>query len=314
MMTRTLILAAGLAGGLACDLGDFSDGGQRYTDDFQRSFDLRQGARVEIEGFNGPVEIIGWDRDKAELNGSKFASRKEALDRIKVDITNTPDSLLIRSLRPPREGWMRNANMGVSLRLHVPRKVVLERIVTSNGAVRVENVDGRCRIRTSNGSVRVMDSAGEVNLETSNGRVEVERFSGMVDLRTSNGAIRAKAVKGQMVAATSNGPIEVEGGGLDVSRPVRLETSNGAIRLRLSDSGALPEVRAHTSNGPITVSLPGSAGARLRAATSNAPITTDFPLNQTTKTGKHRLEGVIGSGGALLDLTSSNGAISLVRN
>lgn len=315
LTSRALIMALGLAGWSACDLEEMAGNGQRFTDDFHRSFDLRPGARIEIEGFNGPVEIIGWDRDKAELNGTKYASRREALSEIKVEITHSPDSLLIRTQRPPREGvgWMRSGNLGVSFRLNVPRKVLLERIVTSNGPVRLESLDGRCRVKTSNGAVRLLDIAGEANVETSNSRIEVDRFSGSADLQTSNGAIKVRAAQGQLSANTSNGPIEIDGERLDPSRPLKLGTSNGGIRVRLGDRGT-PEVRARTSNGPITVSLPSSAGARLRAVTSNAPVNSDFPLNQVTQKSKHRLEGVIGSGGPLLELTSSNGVIHLARN
>ena len=313
LTARALILAVGLAGWTACELDGIADG-QRYSEDFQRSFDLRAGARVEIEGFNGPVEIIGWERDKAELSGTKHAARREALAELKIEITSSPDSLVIRAQRPPGDqSWLRRTNAGVSFRLHVPRKVVLERIVTSNGPVRLESVDGRCRVKTSNGAVRLFDAAGEANVETSNGRIEVDRYTGTADLRTSNGPISAKGVEGQVSASTSNGAIDIDGERLEASKPLKLETSNGSIRVRIGTRGT-PEVRAHTSNGRITVSLPSSAGARLRAATSNAGISTDFEMSQTTRTGKNRLEGVIGSGGPLLDLSSSNGAIQLVRN
>lgn len=309
---RALALAAGLLAWTACDIGDFQDG-QRYSEDFQRSYDLRPGGHLELESFNGSIELIGWERDRVEINGTKYASRKEALGDIKVEISNSPDSVLIRTQRPPREGWLKHTNMGVSYRIHVPRKVMVDRIATSNGSVRLEGLDGRCRVKTTNGAVRMLDLAGELNVETSNGRIELDRHSGAADLHTSNGAISVKRVQGSLAAATSNGAIDIDGEQLDPARPLKLDTSNGPIRVQFGARG-VPELRAHTSNGRITVKLPDGAGARVRAVTSNAPIDSDVPMNNVTKTGKHRLEAEIGKGGPLLELTSSNGAIVLTRN
>ncbi len=260
------------------------------------------------------MEIYGWDREQVEINGTKYASSKDDLAEIKIDIAHTPDSLTIKTLRPEWRGaGMRRGNRGVKYRIHVPRRVLLDRLATSNGAIRVDGVEGRGRFRTSNGPISLTSYKGDIEAQTSNGRIDLDRFSGSAVLISSNGSIGAKGVKGFLEATTSNGPIEVETAELDPARVVKLESSNGPITLTLGAPGG-PDVRARTSNGDIAVRLAEGAGARVRAHTSNSTITSDLPLNNVTNMGKTNLEGTVGNGGGpLMDLVTSNGRIRLAR-
>jgi DUF4097 and DUF4098 domain-containing protein YvlB len=108
-------------------------------------------------------------------------------------------------------------------------------------------------------------------------------------LRTSNGAIRADDLKGSVEASTSNGSIEI---GVSDDQPA--------------------EMRVSTTNGSITVRLPASANARIDASTSNSSITTEFDV-RSSRMSKTHLDGVIGSGGPTLDLSTSNGSIRLLK-
>ncbi len=297
-----------------CEIDEAWADSQRFTEDFHHSYALKSGGRLELESFNGSVEIYGWDQEKVEINGTKYASYKDALDEIKIDISNTPDSILIRTVRPEWHGSGHRGNRGVKYRIHVPRKTQFDRITTSNGSMRLEGLEGRGRFRTSNGGIHLLSYTGDVDAHTSNGRIDLDGFSGSATLVTSNGRIEAKGVKGFLEASTSNGPIAVETANLDPSRPVRLETSNGPITVTLGSKGGGPEVRARTSNGGIVVRLPEGAGARVRAHTSNSAVTSDFPLNNVTAMGKTHMDGTVGAGGPLLDLSTSNGPIRLSRD
>jgi hypothetical protein len=311
-MTFRLLPCAALLALAGCDIDEAFADSQRFTEDFHHSYALKSGGRFELESFNGSVEIYGWDQDKVEINGTKYASTKDALNEIRIDISNTPDSVIIRTLRPDWDGNHRRGNRGVKYRIHVPKKVQFDRVATSNGSMRFEGVEGRGRFKTSNGPIHLISYQGDIDARTSNGRIDLDRFSGSAVLTTSNGPIDAKGVKGFLEASTSNGPIEIETNELDPSRPVKLETSNGPITVLIGGKGG-PDVRARTSNGNISVRLPDGAGARVRAHTSNSSITTDFPLNNVMNMSKTHLDGTIGTGGPMLDLTTSNGHIRLSR-
>ena len=81
-----------------CDFEEFHDS-RRVTEDFHHSYALKPGGKVAVENFNGSVEIVGWEKDQVEINGSKYASTKSMLDAIKVEIAAASDSVIVMSER-----------------------------------------------------------------------------------------------------------------------------------------------------------------------------------------------------------------------
>jgi DUF4097 and DUF4098 domain-containing protein YvlB len=244
---------------------------RRFTEDFHYQYDLRPGGRFSLEGLNGPVEILGWDQAKVEINGTKYATSQDALKDLKIEVTNTPDSVSVRAVRPstiPRRG-----GTGAKFRVHVPRQTVIERIISSNGPLRVEGVTSGGRFKTSNGPVRLRGVSGDVHVDTSNGPLELAEFRGGAELNTSN----------------------------------------GPVSIAFAEGGLQRPVRVHTSNGPVTLRTAGLAGAELRASTSNGPVSSEFPLTKVHHESRHRLEGLIGSGGPLIDIATSNGPVRITR-
>jgi DUF4097 and DUF4098 domain-containing protein YvlB len=307
-MMRSILLplmAIFLAGCDEMDLGGLG-GSDRYREDFHYSFPLTTGGTVRLDNFNGAVEISGWDRNTVEIDGTKYAKTEYRLKEMKIDIVPSASSITIRTV-PPID---RFGNAGARYTIHVPKKTVLAGIVSSNGSIRVEGIEGDTHLRTSNGSVHATMLVGPLDVQTSNGSVDVSEINGDTTLHSSNGTIRADVRKGRFGASTSNGSITAHLREAD-SGPVRLSSSNGHIELTMD---AAREVHATTTNSSITVRMPGSAGAQVDAHTSNASITCDFDVSvRGGQMSKHHLEGTIGSGGPTLDLGTSNGSIKLLR-
>ena len=309
MLARVLPLAALVLLLSSCfQFGDFGDF-DAYKEDFHSTHPLNAGGTVSIETFNGPIDVIGWEQNSVEVNGTKHASSKGVLDSIKIDISSSPDSVRIRAIRPS-EMYRR---MGVRFSIRVPRKIVLDRIASSNGQIRIEDVDGSARLRTSNGGIRISRLKGSIEAQTSNGTIDAEDIDGNANLHTSNGAIRSEVAHGSFEAVTSNGSISARLKDPATNWPVRVESSNGHVELTL-DTDKLPEVRAHTSNSSIVLRLPTSANARVQAHTSHSNVTSEFEELRPERTRRHSdLDGTIGRGGPLMDLSSSNGSIKILR-
>ena len=310
MQTRLMFLMAIMALLTGCDLNevDLFGNSHAYEKDFHYSYPLKPGGRLALDSFNGSVEIRGWDQDKVEIDGVQYASTREMRDAIKIDVIASGDLVQIRTIRPsPTYG-----NMGAKYIIKAPRKVNLDRIVTSNGSVKVDDIEGVARIRTSNGAVRAARLRGNLEVQTSNGSVEVRDLDGPATIRTSNGRVQVDGVRGTLQATTSNGSISARLRTPEPHRAVKLETTNGGIDLTM-DALEDNEVRASTSNGGITVKLPARIGARVRARTSHSSIHTDFDVKRENERSKHSLDGVIGEGGPALELTSSNGSIRLLK-
>jgi DUF4097 and DUF4098 domain-containing protein YvlB len=277
----------------------------RYKQDFHYSYPLAAGGRLSLENLNGSIEIYPWEKESVEINGTKYAHSQQALEDIKIDIAAAPGSLQIRTV--PAYG-MRKGGARYSIR--VPRTVQLDRIVSSNGSIRIEDIEGPANLKSTNGGIRVSRLRGELDARTTNGGIDAADHSGNARLQTSNGGINVELRKGSLNAITSNGGIDVRITEPDESQPVRLESTNGRIELAMN---AVREVRANTSNSSITVRLPSSAAALIRARTSNSSITTDFDVLTRSISNKNTLEGTLGGGGPLLDLSTSNGSIKLLR-
>ena len=303
------LLVPGIAAGLlllaGCDFDDLG-GMERYHEDFHYSYPMKSGGRLAVDSFNGAVEVSTWDQETVDISGTKYARTQEDAADIKVEIDHAPAAVSIRAVRPT----MRRGNYGARFAIKVPRGAVLDHLVTSNGAIRADDGVGPARMKTSNGHVEVRGLKGSLTAETSNGPIEAQDIEGGVEAHSSNGHIRLEHVHGAVEATTSNSSIRAVLENLDGS--VRLQSSNGPIDLTLP-AGAQSAVRAHTSNNGITLHLPGEVNARLSADTSNGSITSDFEMRMRGEFSKHHLEGTLGTGGPLIDLSTNNGSIRIVK-
>jgi DUF4097 and DUF4098 domain-containing protein YvlB len=309
---RALWIASLLAAGLFVLSGceDWGDWGSsdRYKEDFHYSYALKPGGTVSVENFNGPVEIMSWEQDTVEVNGTKHASQRSYLDDMKIDISATPGSVRIRTIRPS----ISHGNFGASYSIRVPKRVMLDEIASSNGGIRIDRIEGNARLRTSNGGVRVDGLKGELNARTTNGSIELRDVDGNVRVHTSNGHIDAETTHGSFEAETSNSKIEATLLDPAPDWPIRLNTSNGHIELTLRGA-KLPDLHADTSNSSIVLHLPASVNARVRGTTSrHSSITSEF--DELLRDGsRSEVDGRIGSGGPLLDLSTSNGPIKILK-
>ncbi len=309
-MRALLILPVVLTGLLApagCYIDDFGSFGH-YSKDFHYTYPLQAGGRLSLESFNGAIELSGWDQATVDISGTKFGPTPDLADSVRIETNNTPDSVSIRASRPGdlRGGW------GARFFVKMPRRAVLDFIKTSNGAIRVSDGAGPARLRTSNGSIRVQDFEGSLDAQTSNASVELTEVAGDAVVRTSNGHVRADRLKGSLQANTSNASITAEFAASAGDRPIRLETSNGGVDATLPAKFS-SDLRVNTSNGHITLHLPFEVNARVEARTSNASVTSDFEVRAQGEFRKNHLDGVIGNGGPLFDLTTSNASIKLLR-
>jgi DUF4097 and DUF4098 domain-containing protein YvlB len=299
------LLAALLLAG--CDIEDFGPS-DRFKTDFH--YTLKPTDRLSIENFNGEVEIAGWDQPSIEITGMKYASTEEGLNAVKIDVHESSGVTEIRTTHPNTF----HGNQGARFLIRAPRKTVMDRIVSSNGAVRIHDMTAETRIHTSNGAIRIENSTGGVEAETSNGAIDLDTVTGKVNLKTSNGRIRAEDLVGQCEAETSNGPITLRFKDAP-DGPTRINTSNGSVDVTMSKP---PKngIRAETSNGSITLDLPGNTAARLNAETSHSAVSSEFDVmhNSSFDKEKHHLEGDIGAGGPLIELTTRNGGIHLRKS
>jgi hypothetical protein len=296
MRTRILLTALLTIGLLSAepDWGWWGSS-KNVKENFHYSYPLQPGGRISVDGFNGPIEIISWDKNEVDVSGTKYASSDEILKEIRIEGQAAAGAVRIKATRGEKNrGWFSGGG-GVHFIIKVPRKVELEKISTSNGGVKVQDVQGAANVNTSNGSIDVMNLTGGATLGTSNGPIRVENL------------------RGALKADTSNGPIRVRLLDPAPSSEIRLDTSNGPIELTLDKHNGNPIV-ADSSNGPITLRLPLGTNAQLKASTSNSSVTTEYDVTVRGTAGKNKMEGQIGSGGPAIVLDTSNGPIRILKS
>lgn len=291
-----------------CDPENWASATDQFHEDFQYTYDLKPGGRLSVENFNGSIEILGWEKNSVQVTGTKHASSQERLNEIKIEAKTGDNALAIRTVRP--QGW--GGTSGAKYFIRVPRQVQLEHITSSNGGVRVEDIQGDARLETSNATIRFNRIQGRLEARTSNGGIEGDSVTGDAVARSSNGGIRLDRIAGGIEARTSNAGIHVR-----VTKPkpngrLIFESSNGSIELELEDLEN-NEVQASTNNSSITLRMPASTKARLRASTSNSSISSDFDITTHGTLGKNHLEGDLNGGGPLIDLHTQNGSIRIQK-
>jgi hypothetical protein len=282
----------------------------REYEDFSFDFPLRSGGRITLETYNGSVEVTAWDQEKIEIRGRKHAATKGLLAEVRVEANALgPDAVAIRVVPPVPRG-----NSGARFTLRVPRRTTVERIVSANGAIRMDGLEGPGMLRTSNGRIAVGRHQGKLELTTSNGAIDLGSVTGTVIARTANGRVNVDELTGGLDAATSNGSIAAKLLDAPPEGPLRFLTTNGSVDVRLLRAPR-GDLRVRSSNGAVTLRMPAGSDARLSLNTSNATVRNEFPLSGSEGIStKTRVEGKIGNGGPLLDISTTNATIGLLRS
>ena len=165
----------------------FAGDSNRYREDFHYSYPQSAGGRLTLDNFNGSVEISSWDQNKVDVSGTKYAETQSLLNQMQIEASSSGNTVRVKTTRPdPHHG-----NMGAKYVIHVPRQTTLEDITSSNGSIRVDDIDGNAHLATSNGSVHLGNMRGNVDAHSSNGSIEVKDVKGDVNFTTSNGSVHA---------------------------------------------------------------------------------------------------------------------------
>ena len=288
-------------------------GSEGVTEDFHSSYNMSPGGRLRLSNRNGSLEVTGWDRNTVDVSGTKYAPEREALRDVKVEINQSGDTLDVRTRTPERGGgWWHGGGYGVRYRIHVPRRFLLDRVETTNGAITVEDLEGGGYVKSTNGKLSFVRTSGDYHLETTNGAIELEDCAGVERAETTNGSVRARLKNGTLEARSTNGGIDVRVSKPQDGKSIRLSTTNGGVNLAMEEFHGNP-IRIETTHGGITVRLPENANANVDARTNVGGVSSDLALSSSEQRGKHELRGRIGSGGPEIELSTSTGGIHIER-
>jgi hypothetical protein len=141
-------------------------------DEFRQTYELGSGARVELRGINGGVEIETSSSSIAEVHILRSARNRDDLQYQKIIVEHQGNTLIVRGEKD-HDGYRgRNREVRQRITLRVPRQIEL--LASGiNGRVQAGEIDGSVRLDGINGSVEVAQAAGYANVSGVNGRVVV---------------------------------------------------------------------------------------------------------------------------------------------
>ena len=220
------------------------------------SYRLAPGARVEVRGINGPVEITTAEGDTAEVQIESRAGDAKVLERSKIRVEHANDSLVVRGPENGGGGFLswitgRGGRAKHNVKLLLPRKVALSASGV-NGRVRVGEIEGGMDVTGVNGSVEVASAAGGAEVSGVNGAValalarvgqegvQVSGVNGRVELRL------APAVNADVDVSGLNGRVNNE-----LANAVVGEQSRARFSARVGAGG--PRINLSGINGGVTL-------------------------------------------------------------
>jgi len=135
----------------------------------------------------------------------------------------------------------------------------------------------------------------DLNLKTRNGGMTISDVRGQIQFDVTNGGVHLKRVAGDVSGSSVNGGIQVELAG-SAWEGRQLEVS--------------------TRNGGVTVVMPSSYSAHIQAETESGRIQSDFqvPALPEGNVRPRRLDYNVGSGGALVHVSTRNGSVRIKRS
>lgn len=251
-------------GGVRQAMGMSNDDSQAESrEEIRQSFELQPGARLDVQGFNGKVEIQTSDTKTVEVYVLRTANSSDSLRRREVIFEQTPTGLLVRAKGAARHFGLwdhlfgRNPKEEVTIK--APRQISLA-LKGINGGVRTGDIDGPLEAKGINGRLELGSASQSADISSINGNVVVglkelgdrgARVSGVnggIELRLATGLnadLTAKGMNGNVRSDISEVTVNKDEPGTRYSAhignggaPITLSGINGNVRLTRAESAA----------------------------------------------------------------------------
>ena len=178
------------------------DSGGRATSQETKSFSVSGTPRVNVNTFDGPIAVRGWDRAEVRYTATKHADDEESLKQISIQAEQQGATVSITTTNENEE------NGSVQLEIYVPRQAGLH-VSSGDGPLTLDGVSGDITLRSNDGPITVSNSGGQLHVTTGDGPIQINKFDGQVDARTGDGPIALDGNFNALTARTSDGEISL---------------------------------------------------------------------------------------------------------
>lgn len=269
-------------GGVRAGLSQVVNGGgdsapqAASVDEIRKTFELKPGERISVQGINGRVEIqTSSDAKMAEIYVKRTGVNANSLQRRQLTIEQNPDGLMIRSKQVYNGAWdhLFGRNPKEEVIIKAPRQIALL-LKGVNGRVYAGDIDGPLEMKGLNGNVELGQVNESATIEGVNGSivvglnklgdrgVEIHGVNGGIELKLGLGLdadLSAKGMNGNVKSEISEVTVQKENwsnysarigkGGPEIS----IKGINGNVRLTRADrpsAAASDGQRTDAGNAP----------------------------------------------------------------
>ena len=179
------------------------------VDEVRKTFDLKPGEKVWIQGINGRVEIQTSDTKTAEVYVKRTGDNPNSLQRRQLIVEQNADGLLVRSRQVFNGVWdhLFGKDPKEEVTIKAPRDIALS-LRGINARVYSGDVSGRLEINGLNGDAQMGQIGDSAELNGINGRIAVglNKLSERgLHIHGVNGGVELRLAPGLNADLTANG-------------------------------------------------------------------------------------------------------------
>lgn len=285
-LLTSVMMLAWVAPSAAFTQRDFKE-----RDEFNQTYQLPQGARVDISSIRGSVKITNTDSATAEVQIIRTARTRADLEYHKIEVAQTGNTLVVRGVQEPEERGRRNVQVNHQVILKLPRSIDLS-VTSVSGSLQSGDVDGQ---------VHVSSISGSANFGNVGGKLQVNSVSGSVEVGNVGADARVNSVSGNVGLGHVNGSLDVT----SVSGGVK------AGLMSLSPQG----IHINSVSGSIEIGFKSEVNADFTAEHVSGQVYLDVPnVSRESEEKSSNVRARIGAGGTPITISSVSGSIRLTRS
>jgi hypothetical protein len=259
-------------------------------DEIRKSFELQPGARLEVQGINGQVDIQTSDTRTAEVYVLRTGKSSDSLSRREITIEQTATGLVVRGKEARHAGiWehLFGSNPKEDVTIKAPRQIALA-LKGINGRVTTGDIDGTIEAKGINGRVELGQPSESADISGINGNIvmalkqlgdrgaSIKGINGGIELRLANGLnadLTAKGMNGNVRSEIADVTVNKDDQGSRYSArignggaPIELKGINGNVRLTRGPGAS--SVTTEKKPAPVTEKAAKSEAADVKSRKS----------------------------------------------
>jgi hypothetical protein len=265
----------GVRAGLSRVVQGAGDNSQGVTgDETRKTFDLKPGALIQVQGINGKVDIqTAAETKTTEVFVKRTGDNPSSLRRRDLTIEQTSEGLLVRSRQNHTGLWdhLFGKDPKEEVTIKAPRDIALT-LKGINGHVNAGDITGALEVKGVNGRVETGTAGESAEVSGINGSISIglkqlgehgARFSGInggVEIRLSvglNADLRAHGMNGRVVSEVSDVTVERENAWSNYSSQIGkggplIDISGINGNVRLTRAIGVAEIPPSNDKKPVT--------------------------------------------------------------